>query len=89
MRYELADHEWAAIKAMLPNKPRGVPRVNDRRVSMVSSGSCDLGRHGATLPDNFGPYTLLVTIASFAGDERVSGAKSLKLDDRFHETDHM
>ena len=32
MRYELADHEWIAIKPMLPDKPRGVPRVNDRRV---------------------------------------------------------
>jgi transposase len=32
MRYELTDLEWAAIKPMLPNKPRGVPRVNDRRV---------------------------------------------------------
>ena len=32
MRYELTDHEWTAIKPMLPNKPRGVPRVNDRRV---------------------------------------------------------
>jgi hypothetical protein len=32
MRYELTDHEWAAIKPMLPNRPRGVPRVNDRRV---------------------------------------------------------
>jgi hypothetical protein len=30
--YELTDHEWAAIKSMLPNKPRGVARVNDRRV---------------------------------------------------------
>ena len=25
MRYELTDHEWTAIKPMLPNKPRGVP----------------------------------------------------------------
>ena len=32
MRYELTDHEWAAIKPMLPNRPRGVPRVSDRRV---------------------------------------------------------
>jgi transposase len=32
MRYELSDFEWAAIKPFLPNKPRGVPRVNDRRV---------------------------------------------------------
>jgi transposase len=26
-RYELTDYEWASIKPMLPNKPRGVPRV--------------------------------------------------------------
>ncbi|MGY4280826.1 transposase [Bradyrhizobium sp. LM2.7] len=32
MHYELTDREWAAIKPMLPNKPRGVPRVNDRLV---------------------------------------------------------
>ncbi len=32
MRYELSDHEWTAIKPMLPNKPRSVRRVNDRRV---------------------------------------------------------
>ena len=32
MRYELTDFEWAAIRSFLPNKPRGVPRVNDRRV---------------------------------------------------------
>jgi hypothetical protein len=32
MRYELAEYEWVAIQPMLPNKPRGVPRVNDRRV---------------------------------------------------------
>ena len=31
MRHEFTDHEWAAIKPMLPNKRRGVPRVNDRR----------------------------------------------------------
>jgi transposase len=32
MRYELNDFEWTAIKPMLPNKPRGLRRVNDRRV---------------------------------------------------------
>jgi len=31
VRFE-PDHAWAAIKPMLPNKPRGVPPVNDRRV---------------------------------------------------------
>src|SRR6516164_754642 len=32
MRYELTDYEWAVIRPMLPNKARGVPRVDDRRV---------------------------------------------------------
>ena len=32
MRYELTEYEWAAIRPFFPNKPRGVPRVNDRRV---------------------------------------------------------
>ena len=32
MRYELSDSEWATIKPFLPNKSRGVRRVNDRRV---------------------------------------------------------
>ena len=31
MRYELGDYEWAAIKPMLPNKPRSFRRENDRR----------------------------------------------------------
>jgi transposase len=30
MRYELTDHEWTAIKPMLPNKPRGVPPTERR-----------------------------------------------------------
>jgi transposase len=29
MRYELTEYEWTAIKPMLPNKPRGVPRTRD------------------------------------------------------------
>jgi hypothetical protein len=31
-RYDLTDFEWRAIEPLLPNKPRGVPRVDDRRV---------------------------------------------------------
>ena len=57
MRYELADYEWVAIKPMLPNKPRGVPRANDRR---VLNGIFWVLRSGAPwrdLPDHFGPYT--------------------------------
>jgi transposase len=32
MRKELTNYEWAAVRPVLPNKPRGVPRVDDRRV---------------------------------------------------------
>jgi hypothetical protein len=32
MRYELTDFEWATIRSFLPNEPRGIPRVDDRRV---------------------------------------------------------
>lgn len=32
-RHELTDEEWAIIAPLPPNKPRGVPYVDDRRVS--------------------------------------------------------
>jgi len=57
MRYELADNEWAAIRPMLPNKPRGVPRVNDRRVLNGIFGVLRSGAPWRDLPDDFGPYT--------------------------------
>jgi transposase len=41
MRYELSNYEWSVIKPMLPNKPRGVPRVDDRRVLNGIFWSCD------------------------------------------------
>lgn len=31
-RYGLTEFEWRVIAPLLPNKPRGVPRVDDRRV---------------------------------------------------------
>ena len=42
MRYELDDYEWGVIQPVLPNKPRGVPRVDDRRVPMGAKGSPEL-----------------------------------------------
>src|SRR5262245_35287774 len=57
MRYELTDYEWAVIRPMLPNKPRGVRCANDRR---VLNGIFWVLRSGAPwrdLPDTFGPYT--------------------------------
>jgi transposase len=57
MRCEFADQEWIAIKPMPPNKPRGIPRVNDRR---VLNGIFWVLRSGAPwrdLLETFGPYT--------------------------------
>ena len=72
MRYELTDHEWAAISSMLPNKPRGVPRLNDRR---VINGIFWMLRSGAPwrdLPQSFGPYTtLLQPLRSLASGQRL------------------
>ena len=31
-RFDLSDAEWDLIRALLPNKPRGVARVSDRRM---------------------------------------------------------
>ena len=67
MRYEPTDYEWAAIKPFLPNKPRGVPRVNDRR---VLNGIFWVLRSGAPwrdLPEIYGsPHDLLQSLRSLA-----------------------
>ena len=57
MRYELSDYEWSVIKPMLPNKPRGIPRVDDRR---ILNGIFWVLRSGAPwrdLPESYGPRT--------------------------------
>jgi len=56
-RYDLSDFEWRVIAPLLPNKPRGVPRVDDRR---VLNGIFWVLRSGAPwrdLPERYGPRT--------------------------------
>ncbi|MFV0624907.1 IS5 family transposase [Sphingomonas sp. ac-8] len=56
-RYDLTDYEWRVIEPPLPNKPRGVPRVDDRR---VLNGIFWVLRSGAPwrdLPERYGPRT--------------------------------
>ena len=55
-RYELTEFKWKVIEPLLPNKPRGVPRLNDRRGSMASSGASAPARPGATSPSAMGPF---------------------------------
>ncbi len=35
-RYELSDFEWSIIEPLLPNKPRGVARSDDRKVAVAT-----------------------------------------------------
>lgn len=56
-RFDLTDREWEIIAPLLPDKPRGVPRADDRR---VLSGIFYILRTGSPwrdLPDRYGPYT--------------------------------
>jgi transposase len=72
MRYELTDNEWTAIKPFLPNKPRGVPRVNDRRVLNGIFWVLRSGDRGAICRTTLA-RTPPATIASCAGDGQASG----------------
>ena len=56
-RYELSDGEWKAIEPHLPNKPRGVPRVDDRRVLNGIFWVLRSGAPWADLPERYGPRT--------------------------------
>ena len=75
MRYELADYEWVAIEPMLPNKPRGVPRVNDRRVLNGIFWVLRSGAPGVICRRRLA-RTSLVTTGSSDGGGLVSGAVS-------------
>ena len=55
--YELTDFEWQVIEPLLPNKPRGVPRVDDRRVLNGIFWVLRTGAPWRALPREFGPPT--------------------------------
>ena len=56
-RYELTDREWSIIEPLLPNKPRGVPRVDDRRVLNGILWRFRTGSPWAEIPERYGPPT--------------------------------
>lgn len=56
-RYELTDREWSIIEPLLPNKPRGVPRVDDRRVLNGILWRFRTGSPWAEVPERYGPST--------------------------------
>ena len=52
-RYELSDFEWAVIQPLLPNKPRGVARADDRqgaeRDLLAAANGLAVGGHSRAL----------------------------------------
>ena len=56
-RYELTDQEWLIIEPGLPNKPRGVPRVDDRRVLNGILWRFRTGSPWSENPERYGPPT--------------------------------
>ena len=56
-RYDLTDFEWRVIKPLLPNKPRGVPRVDDRRVLNGIFYVLRSGSPWRDVPERYGPPT--------------------------------
>lgn len=51
----LTDFEWRVIEPLLPNKPRGVPRVDNRRVLHGIFWVLRSGAPWRDLPERYGP----------------------------------
>lgn len=58
-RYDLTEKEWQAIQPHLPNKSRGVPRVDDRRVLNGIFWVLRSGAFWSDVPERYGPPTTI------------------------------
>ena len=56
-RYELTDFEWSIIAPLLPSKPRGVARANDRKVLNGIYWRLRTGSPWADISERYGPTT--------------------------------
>jgi transposase len=56
-RFDLTDGEWSLIQPVLPQKSRGIPRVDDRRVLNGIFWVLRSGAPWADMPDRYGPVT--------------------------------
>ena len=73
-RYDLSEAEWRLIAPLLPNKPRGVARVDDRRVINGIFYVLRTGSPWRDLPERYGPYTTVYNRFN-SGRRPVSGLK--------------
>ncbi len=55
-RFDMSDFEWRVIEPFLPNKPRGVARVDDRRVLNGIFYRLRTGTAWRDLPARYGTY---------------------------------
>ena len=56
-RYETTDFEWSVIAPLLPNKPRGMRRADDRKVLNVIFWRLRTSSPWADIPEDYGPST--------------------------------
>ena len=56
-RHELSDFEWSVIQPLLPNKPRGVPRADDRKALNGIFWRLRTGSPWAGIAERYGPAT--------------------------------
>ena len=74
-RYDLTEFEWRVILPLLPNKPRGVRRVDDQRVLNRIFWVLRSGSPWRDLPERYGPYTTCYN-RSAVGRRQASGTGS-------------
>jgi len=55
--HDITDFEWSVIAPELPNKLRGVPRADDRKVLNGIFWRMRTGAPWADIPERYGPYT--------------------------------
>ena len=58
-RHELSDEEWAIIQPLSPQKSRGAPRVDDRRVFNGILWRFRTGAPWRDAPERYGPRKTL------------------------------
>ena len=75
-RYELSDFEWSIIQPLLPNKPRGVPRVDDRKVLNGIFWRLRTGSPWADIPERYGPSNTTWALFLRVGVRVVPGGRS-------------
>jgi transposase len=56
-RYYMTEFEWKVIEPLLPNKPRGVPRVDNRRVLNGVFWTLRSGSTWRDLPESYSPQS--------------------------------